>query len=52
MCEDVAPDLFHIDDNGDLVAYFEAADIPADRQERARAAVRSCPIAALAVEAR
>jgi len=49
LCEDVAPDLFRIDDDGDLIATYDDQDIPLDQQERARGAVRVCPISALLV---
>lgn len=52
LCEDAAPDLFHVDDDGDLVAYFDGVDIPADRSDHAHTAVRVCPIAALSLESR
>lgn len=45
LCEEAAPDLMHLDDDGELVidvAEVEGADIA-----RAQAAVRVCPVAAL-----
>ncbi|WP_026818834.1 ferredoxin [Arthrobacter castelli] len=45
LCEEAAPNLMHLDDEGELVidlAEVEGADLKA-----ARAAVRVCPVAAL-----
>lgn len=47
MCESVAPDLFEIDDDGDLQVL--QPEPPADRLEVARQAARSCPTRALKV---
>lgn len=45
LCEEEAPDLLHLDDAGDLV--IDVLEIDGDALERARAAVRVCPVAAL-----
>jgi ferredoxin len=48
LCEEAAPDLMHLDDEGELVIdreEVEGADLAA-----ANAAVRVCPVAALRVE--
>ncbi len=47
MCEMVAPDLFEIDDDGELVVLVQ--ELPDDRVEQARAAARACPTRALSV---
>lgn len=52
LCEDVAPELFHLDDDGELVARFDGVDLPVDQSEPARSAVRICPIAALTLDPR
>lgn len=47
LCEEAAPGLMHLDDDGELVidvAEVEGADIA-----RAQAAARVCPVAALRV---
>ena len=45
LCEEAAPDLLHLDDDGFPVFDVES---PEERQlERARSAVRACPVAAL-----
>jgi ferredoxin len=46
-CENEAPDLVHLDDAGDLVVDVE--DLADDQVERAEAAARVCPVAALKV---
>ncbi len=49
LCEEVAPDLFQLNDDGDLVTLFdEEEEIPEHLRDQARKAVRVCPIAALA----
>lgn len=45
LCEEAAPDLLHLDDLGEVV--LDVDDIADDALERARAAVRVCPVAAL-----
>ncbi|MGO4690268.1 ferredoxin [Glaciibacter sp. 2TAF33] len=45
LCEEAAPDLMHLDDNGDLI--IDVPDPGDEALERARAAVRVCPVAAL-----
>lgn len=48
LCEEAAPDLMHLDDDGDLVLTVE--DVDASHEGAARAAVRVCPVAALRLE--
>ena len=45
LCEEAAPDLMHLDDDGELVLDVEAVDDA--NLEAAKAAVRVCPVAAL-----
>jgi ferredoxin len=45
LCEEAAPDLMHLDDDGDLV--IDKPDVEGGDIEKARAAVRICPVAAL-----
>ena len=48
LCEEAAPDLMYLDDEGELVLTSETvADADLDA---ARAAVRVCPVAALRLE--
>ncbi|RAY16124.1 ferredoxin [Actinomadura craniellae] len=44
MCEETAPHLFRVDDNGDL---HVEPNLPPDSLPVVRAAVRACPMAAL-----
>jgi ferredoxin len=46
LCEDAAPQLFWLDDEGDLVLRF-TEDIPPGQEDRAGDAVRVCPVSAL-----
>ncbi|HEU4755153.1 MAG TPA: ferredoxin [Agromyces sp.] len=45
LCEEAAPDLMHLDDDGDLV--IDVPEFGEAALDRARAAVRVCPVAAL-----
>ncbi|MEU5880504.1 ferredoxin [Spirillospora sp. NPDC047279] len=47
LCEDAAPAVFTVDDDGELTHHFEDTDIPAEHQDAARAAVSVCPVIAL-----
>ncbi len=48
LCEEAAPELFRLDDEGDLlVLYDTSADIPAGQEPAAERAVRVCPVGAL-----
>jgi ferredoxin len=47
MCEQVAPELIHLNDNAEPV--FELDDIPWTQRQMAEAAVQSCPVAALTI---
>ncbi|MGN7201301.1 ferredoxin [Arthrobacter sp. SAFR-044] len=46
LCEEAAPALMHLDDDGELV--IDVPDVEGDQAEAAaKAAVRVCPVAAL-----
>ncbi|MGT2463113.1 ferredoxin [Sinomonas atrocyanea] len=45
LCEEAAPALMHLDDDGELV--IDVRDVDGADLEAARAAVRVCPVAAL-----
>lgn len=45
LCEEAAPRLMHLDDEGDLV--LDVIDISETDLDAARTAVRVCPVAAL-----
>jgi ferredoxin len=46
FCEDVAPQLFQLDDDGELVVRF-TGEVPAGEENRADEAVQVCPVSAL-----
>lgn len=48
LCEEAAPDLMHLDDDGELV--LDVPEVDDAQAGQARAAVRVCPVAALKVE--
>lgn len=45
LCEEAAPELMHLDDDGELV--IDVPDVEGSQLEFAKAAVRVCPVAAL-----
>ena len=47
LCTEQAPVILEFDDNAELVHHFEGSDIPPEQIAAARAAVTSCPVAAL-----
>ncbi|MBF6147812.1 ferredoxin [Nocardia nova] len=47
LCAQHAPAVFSLDDDGELTHRFGDADIPAEHLAAVRAAVGSCPMAAL-----
>lgn len=47
LCVGQAPRLFSFSDEGDLVDHLGGQDVPADLIGSARAAITSCPVAAL-----
>lgn len=50
LCEEAAPELMHLDDDGELVLdREEVSDGDAAATTQANAAVRVCPVAALRI---
>lgn len=47
LCEEAAPDLMHLDDNGDLVLDVTQVEADSPEARAAASAVRVCPVAAL-----
>ena len=47
LCEEEAPDLMHLDDEGELVLDREEVEEGSTYAAAARSAVRVCPVAAL-----
>lgn len=45
LCEEAAPALMHLDDDGELV--IDVQEVGAAELDAAKAAVRVCPVAAL-----
>lgn len=45
LCEEAAPDLMHLDDEGELV--LDRDEVDEAERTQAQAAVRVCPVAAL-----
>jgi ferredoxin len=49
QCEERAPDVFELDDEGYLTHHYEGRDLPAELADAARGAAAVCPVAALRV---
>ena len=47
MCEDACPQVFRLDEDGELEILIE--DLPDDLQRPVQTAVRLCPVAALRI---
>jgi ferredoxin len=47
LCEEQAPDVYALDDDGVVVYAFEGRDLPAELVEAARVGASVCPVAAL-----
>ncbi|MGH3352346.1 MAG: ferredoxin [Nocardioides sp.] len=47
LCEEAAPELMHLDDDGELVLDVEDLEPDTDAATAANAAARVCPVAAL-----
>lgn len=50
LCEETAPKLFQLDDDGNMTVLTGENDIPEDQHDRALRAVRGCPSGALRAE--
>ncbi|MFJ2667541.1 ferredoxin [Nocardia fluminea] len=48
LCESIAPDIFEVDDSGDLIPLHE--QVPEDQRADVEAAISACPTAALRLE--
>lgn len=47
LCVEQAPEIFDLDDEGELVHRFDGVDVPVELHDAAGRAVDSCPVAAL-----
>jgi ferredoxin len=47
ICAEIAPSVYQLDDEGELVYPFEDKEIPEELQEAALAGAAVCPVAAL-----
>jgi ferredoxin len=47
MCESTAPEMFQLDDNGDMHLLLDG--VPADLEAKVAAAAKACPMTALKV---
>jgi ferredoxin len=50
MCEAMAPEVFELDDDGNLIHHYEGRDMHGDIAAAAERAVGACPVAALHAE--
>lgn len=51
LCTQQAPEIFELDDDGELIHHFDGADIPAEQHDPASSAASACPVAALRLDA-
>jgi ferredoxin len=49
LCEDQAPEVFELDDAGDLQYRFDGQDVPGELAAAAVRGATACPVAALKV---
>ncbi|WP_054811339.1 ferredoxin [Nocardia arizonensis] len=47
LCAEQAPEVFSLDDDTELIYHFDGENVPDDKVTAARAAIVSCPVAAL-----
>ena len=47
LCAEQAPAVFDLDDDAVVVYHFDGAAVPPEQIDAARAAIASCPVAAL-----
>ena len=47
LCAEQAPNIFSLDDEAELTYHAEGTELPSEEVARARAAIASCPVAAL-----
>lgn len=50
MCEQMAPDIFELDEEGNLINHYDGNIISGDLAIAAEHAVGACPVAALRAE--
>lgn len=50
LCEEAAPSLMHLDDEGELVLDRDEVEQGSPEEAAASAAIRVCPVAALRLE--
>jgi ferredoxin len=50
LCAQQAPEIFELDDDGELIHHFDGSDIPAEHGDAASSAASACPVAALRLE--
>lgn len=50
LCEEVASDLVHLDDEGELVIDVAEVEAGSNQERRAQEAVRICPVTALSLK--
>lgn len=50
LCVQEAPEIFELNDDGDLINHFDGGDLPAEQGAAASSAASACPVAALRLE--
>ena len=49
LCEEQAPEVFELDDDGYLINHHDGVDLPSELEKKAERAAGVCPVAALTV---
>lgn len=47
LCEAAAPDVFSLDDDGELHYAYDGQEVPEGKAADARSAIGACPVAAM-----
>lgn len=47
LCAEQAPDVFDLDDEGNLIHHYDGKQVPSELEAAGQRAVDSCPVAAL-----
>ena len=47
MCQQMAPEIFELDDEGELIHHYDGQDLEGELARDAEQAVAACPVAAL-----
>jgi ferredoxin len=49
LCQELAPEVFELDDAGSVRSWYESQDVPADLEHKASLGASVCPVAVLRI---